>query len=78
MKLISLKARRRNCESYHGALRADYRWALTGILYKIDLIDLFDASQFLRVSVWGEYFWWNTYINKHILKKILLRLSEGS
>jgi len=26
--------------------------------------DLFSLICFLRVETFGEYFWWNTYINK--------------
>jgi len=51
---------------------------------------MFSLLQFLRLDTWGEYFWWNTYINKYtshdeaaklirgILKPIILRRTKKS
>jgi len=72
------------------ALKAEYRWCMTGTPLQNKLDDMFSILQFLRVETWGEYFWWNNYINKHttqeesaeivrgILKPILLRRTKKS
>jgi len=72
------------------ALESENRWCLTGTPLQNKLDDVFSLLQFLRVETWGDYFWWNTYVNKQkaqeessklirgILKMILLRRTKKS
>ena len=72
------------------ALEAENRWCLTGTPLQNKLDDVFSLLQFLGVETWGEYAWWNNYINKQksqdessklirgILKMILLRRTKKS
>ena len=72
------------------SLTSEYRWCLTGTPLQNKLDDMFSLLQFLKVDTWGEYFWWNTYINKYtstdeaanlirgILKPMILRRTKKS
>ena len=72
------------------SLTSEYRWCLTGTPLQNKLNDMFSLFQFLRIETWGEYFWWNTYLNKDssskeaeklirsILKPVLLRRTKKS
>jgi len=71
-------------------LNTSYRWCLSGTPIQNKIDDIFSIIKFLRVDTWGEYFLWNTYINKHvsndesfellrnILRPILLRRTKKS
>ncbi|KAM3135575.1 hypothetical protein pb186bvf_012246 [Paramecium bursaria] len=72
------------------ALKTTYKWCLTGTPIQNKHDDLFSLLQFLKVDTFGEYFWWNTYINKEeneedqqnmlqqILRPIVLRRVKDS
>jgi len=85
-----IKGRQTNTTKAAHALVSEYRWCLTGTPLQNKLDDMFSLLQFLRLDTWGEYFWWNTYINKYtshdeaaklirgILKPIILRRTKKS
>jgi len=72
------------------ALKAENRWCLTGTPLQNKMDDMFSLLQFLKLETWGDYFWWNTYINKEtsheeasklirgILKPVILRRTKKS
>ena len=85
-----IKGRQTKTTKAAHALGSEYRWCLTGTPLQNKLDDMFSLLQFLRLDTWGEYFWWNTYINKYtshdeaaklirgILKPIILRRTKKS
>ena len=85
-----IKARTTKTAKAAFALNAEYRWCLTGTPIQNKLDDLFALLQFLKVETWGEYFWWNAYVNnfgsmeeasklvRGVLKQILLRRTKKS
>lgn len=71
-------------------LKSYYKWCLTGTPIQNKLDDLFGLMMFLKLEVFGEYSWWNSYINNfhneketfgllnQILKTVLLRRTKKS
>jgi DNA repair protein RAD5 len=73
-------------------LKSTYRWCLTGTPIENKLEDLFSLVHFLNLETFGEWFWWNSYINvngnkdssssfellRQILKPVLLRRTKES
>lgn len=59
------------------SIKSEYRWCMTGTPLQNKLDDLFSILKFLRVEIWGDYVWWNTYINKGISQTESTQIVRG-
>ncbi|EGR29118.1 hypothetical protein IMG5_162580 [Ichthyophthirius multifiliis] len=86
----NIKNRKSNIAKACFLLNSQYRWCLTATPIENILDDLFSLLQFLNVETFGEWFWWNSYINDEqkksdsfdllhqILKPLILRRTKQS